>query len=165
MSAIQSLLTQGFSNFDISLMYKIVRHRNFRLIVPDIPTRNWGTDPIETEDTIGDNIERIRMTRNKLDHNGQHFLTEKEFQEMFNLMEDIGKRADRHLGKPDEHFKKRVASNKSGHIDKESEERCLRKLKGMQCLNINLKKMFASIWLKLLQMFNSGSDFFRLNQY
>lgn len=133
MSAIQTLLTQGFSNFDISLMYKIVRHHNFLLIVPDIPTREWGADPIETEDTIGDNIERIRRTRNKLDHNGQHFLSEKEFTDMFHLMEDIGKRADRHLGKLDQHFQRRVEDAKTSPIDKEAEEKCFRKFKGMQC--------------------------------
>lgn len=132
MNAIQSLPTQGFSNFDISLMYIIVRYPHFRMIVSDIPTKKkWGGIPDEKDDTIGDNIERIRHLRNDVVHNGQHYLSADEFRNTFLTMLDIGRRSDRHLGKPDRHFERQVEECRCSPIDKEMEEKYTRKYKGI----------------------------------
>ncbi|XP_061169576.1 uncharacterized protein LOC133178940 [Saccostrea echinata] len=55
----------GFKDFDISLLYKLLRSICTRI---QKPTNGWGgnTMPAEGDTTVGDDIERIRLIRNNL---------------------------------------------------------------------------------------------------
>lgn len=50
-----------YSEFDVSLLYKLIRN-----LCPSIkPTKGWGKDPDDADIQIGDDIERLRIIRNK----------------------------------------------------------------------------------------------------
>lgn len=97
MSAIQTLPTDGFKNFDISLMYKIARNKRFSLLISDKPTREWGATPQQHEYTVGDNMERIRLCRDELSHLPGPSLSEVYFNQLFATFIDIARRAEQHL--------------------------------------------------------------------
>ncbi|XP_052066310.1 mannosyl-oligosaccharide glucosidase-like [Mytilus californianus] len=120
---IQTLEKAGFKEFDISLMYKIVKHQKFAMIIPDIPTRKWGSEPLEDENTIGDNIMRIYKCRNDLAHKIDTTILESEFKELFEKYIDIGRRADSHLSKSEYCFRRRIEKYKTCCIDKDMEEK------------------------------------------
>lgn len=51
----------NYSNFDISLLYKLIRY-----LCPQLkPNNNWGKTPTINDTDVGDDIERIRELRNK----------------------------------------------------------------------------------------------------
>lgn len=50
-----------YSKFDVSLLYRLIRN-----LCPTLkPSNPWGKEPKTTDLTIGDDIERIRLFRNK----------------------------------------------------------------------------------------------------
>ncbi|CAG2250680.1 Putative ankyrin repeat protein MM_0045 [Mytilus edulis] len=67
-SMINNVRTNGYVNFDIPLIYKLVR--NLNLVPP--PSMGWDfhTPPAANEILPGDDIERIRRTRNEILHRG-----------------------------------------------------------------------------------------------
>lgn len=51
-----------YSNFDISLLYKLIRN-----LCPSLePTKKWGNNPASNDLDVGDDIERIRYLRNSI---------------------------------------------------------------------------------------------------
>ena len=62
---IKNAKTRGYQDFDIELLYKLLRNV-CQNIQP--PSQNWGVSdiPPQNEVTVGDDIERIRLLRNKL---------------------------------------------------------------------------------------------------
>lgn len=119
---IQNLELRGFDDFDISLMYKIARHKNFGMIVPEKPTRGWQSNPIESENTPGDNIQRIKICRNELCHNPNTAVSENEFEKMFKRYIDIGRRAIGHF-KENDQIIRRIESYMTCSLDSEMEEK------------------------------------------
>lgn len=97
MSVIQTLTSIGYEKFDITLMYRIARDKNFKMIIKEHPTRKWGTEPLPHEITIGDDIERIRNCRDNIMHNPNQFVSEAELNDFFDTCIDVGKRANLHL--------------------------------------------------------------------
>lgn len=97
MGVIQTLPSSGYEKFDITLMYKIARDKNFKMIIKEHPSRKWGTEPLPHEITIGDDIERIRHCRDNIMHNPNHIVSEPELNEFFDKFIDVGKRANLHL--------------------------------------------------------------------
>lgn len=120
---IQYLDTAGFEEFDISLMYKIVKHRQFSMIIPDIPTRNWGSEPTSAENSFGDNIMRIVNCRNELVHKNNTTLLELDFKNYFDRYLDIARRAEEHLSKSEENLRSQIRKYKTCSIDKDMEEK------------------------------------------
>lgn len=50
-----------YSKFDVTLLYRLIRN-----LCPKLkPSKEWGKEPKSTDLTIGDDIERIRLFRNK----------------------------------------------------------------------------------------------------
>ncbi|XP_063419348.1 uncharacterized protein LOC134702295 [Mytilus trossulus] len=79
---------------DITYLY-----REHRKLNKHIPSNSWGGSwqTIQTTDiAIGDDIERIRLTRNELQHSRIFKLDETRFNELSNKSRDILKRFDRH---------------------------------------------------------------------
>lgn len=84
------------SNCDITYMYQ--EHRKLN---KHIPTNRWGwggswQDILSTDIAIGDDIERIRLTRNELQHSKAFKLDENRFDELCIIILDILKRFDQH---------------------------------------------------------------------
>ena len=98
--------TEGYADFDIPLIYKLLR--NLKLIPP--PTRGWEPrgGPVLTETTIGDDLERFRNSRNKIDHKvvhkgNTHFL-DQELTEYFTQFKEIAQRLQLVLNKKKNEF-------------------------------------------------------------
>lgn len=86
---ISNAKTQGYKEFDITLLYTLLR--NF---CPNIqpPTQSWGMSnmPAQGETTEGDDIERIRLMRNKLlGHISEPTVTASKFQTEWRIISDI----------------------------------------------------------------------------
>ena len=95
---IKTASTKGYANFDIPLVYTILRNINTR-ITP--PTRGWDCtrDPLPHDMTIGDDLERCRRTRNHIIHRGNTVVTDQELDEYFNLFKGMAGRLENILNK------------------------------------------------------------------
>ena len=81
--------TRGYTDFDITLLYTLLRNV-CQNITP--PSQRWGvsTMPSPNEVTLGDDIERIRLIRNKLfGHISEAAVSETEFKEYWSIISDI----------------------------------------------------------------------------
>ncbi|CAG2217063.1 unnamed protein product [Mytilus edulis] len=97
---INNVRTNGYVNFDIPLIYKLVRNLN---LVPS-PTNGWDfhTPPAANEILPGDDIERIRRTRNEILHRGNAQLSDFDLTDYFTTFKAIAVRLEAYLGKPKE---------------------------------------------------------------
>ncbi|XP_063418954.1 uncharacterized protein LOC134701739 [Mytilus trossulus] len=80
------------SDCDITYLYSEHRRLN-----KHIPTNGWGGvwNALKVTDiAIGDDIERIRLTRNDLQHSGEFELGDTRFNELCNILSDLLKRFD-----------------------------------------------------------------------
>ncbi|CAG2202682.1 unnamed protein product [Mytilus edulis] len=85
------------SDFDITQLYQ----EHFKL-KKHIPTNGWGGNwqTIKgTDIAVGDDIERIRLTRNELQHSTAAEIGDTRFNELCNILSDLLKRFDQ-LNKP-----------------------------------------------------------------
>ncbi|CAC5399311.1 unnamed protein product [Mytilus coruscus] len=82
------------SDCDITYLYQ--EHRKLR---KHAPTNGWGGEWQKIQVTniaIGDDIERIRLTRNELQHSRAAELGDTRFNELWNILSDLLKRFDQH---------------------------------------------------------------------
>ncbi|CAG2236016.1 unnamed protein product [Mytilus edulis] len=93
---------------DCDITYLYSEHRKLNKHVPSnsnhrqYPHGPWGgswQDFKNTDIAIGDDIERIRLTRNELQHSEIFQLDDKRFNELCNILSDLLKRFD-HCNKP-----------------------------------------------------------------
>lgn len=131
MKTIQTLQTEGFSNLDASLVYKIGKFFNF---IPS-PTQQWGTTPLPIEIEIGDDIERIRNARNEMVHRKDCEMTDEEMSDFFTEFIAVGERIDVYLNKTSGiGFKDSITLYQTCPIDEEMEENA-KALQGIESLN------------------------------
>ncbi|XP_071141466.1 uncharacterized protein [Mytilus edulis] len=81
---------------DCDITYLYSEHRNLN---KHIPSNSWGGQWQRIQTThiaIGDDIERIRLTRNELQHSRIFHLDDKRFNELRNILSDLLKRFDQH---------------------------------------------------------------------
>ncbi|CAC5406530.1 unnamed protein product [Mytilus coruscus] len=148
MRIVQTLSSDGYNKFDITLMYKIARNSNFKMIINELPTRGWGTEPLHDEITIGDDIERIRLSRDHLMHNPNHRVSETEFILFFDKLVDVARRADEHDNRaPNMTYEQQMQDLRSHPIDPENTKILLETLEE----NKNLReKMDGTVRLKMV---------------
>ena len=118
--------TQGYQDFDITLLYSLLRHV-CRNITP--PSQRWGvpTMPSPNEVTVGDDIERIRLLRNKLfGHKSKVAISEIEFKKQSSIIPGICSRMQTLL-KND--YVKRLQVAEECPIDLDTEEKYLQIIK------------------------------------
>ena len=95
---IMSAATDGYQDFDITLLYTLLRNICSNLInpaTPDLPapTQGWGKDPLPSDITLSDDIERIRILRNRVfAHLPRAELTENEYKTHWGELTDLCKR-------------------------------------------------------------------------
>ena len=84
---ISNASTDGYKDFDITLLYTLLRNvcSNLRT-----PTQGWGNEPQPTDTTLSDDIERIRLLRNGVfAHMPRAKLTENEYTEHWGALMDV----------------------------------------------------------------------------
>ena len=86
--------TNGYADFDITLLYALLR--NLCTSVPN-PSTKWGRNdlPKSSEVTLGDDIERIRIVKNCLQsHTPTTILNDSEFEDYWKILRDVCVRFD-----------------------------------------------------------------------
>ncbi|XP_063396064.1 uncharacterized protein LOC134680765 [Mytilus trossulus] len=126
---IATVRTKQYADFDVALMYKIIR--NLKLVLP--PTQGWDNriPPTSTETTIGDDVERIRRIRNDIVHSGNTNITDSEFEIRFSLFLEIARRLELYLNKRNREYVSRIENVKTCSIDPEREQLYLRELEDL----------------------------------
>ena len=104
---IRRAATDGYTNFDVPLLYKLFRNLNLKSPTPplpkyDKPTRDYDhpNGPSSTDFTIGDDLERCRNKRNDILHRGNANITDQEMTNEFKLFKEIAERLEILFNKP-----------------------------------------------------------------
>lgn len=126
---IKTVQTKQYADFDIPLMYKIIR--NLKLV--PAPTQGWDNlnPPTSTEITIGDDIERIRRYRNYIMHSGNTNISDVELGNVFSLFIDIARRLEVYLKKTNREYVTAIENAKTCCLDPEKEQMYLRQLEDL----------------------------------
>lgn len=125
-----------FDSLDITLLYQLLR--KYTTVQP--PTKGWGGHSsllVSSDFTIGDDIERIRILRNKFAHRSDFKIQQNKFENEFSRFIDISHRIDVHLGnnmKPS--CEQEVINCKTYHMDADLQnkyENALKRLENVKC--------------------------------
>ena len=87
--------TEGYKEFDITLLYIILRNLCSNLrdsSTPDLPppSQNWGKEPKPTDLTLSDDIERIRLLRNEVfAHLPRAEFSETDYKKYWGQLKDV----------------------------------------------------------------------------
>ena len=149
---ISTAKTKSYNDFDITLLYKLLRN-----VCPNIPspTQQWGDPemPLQNEITVGDDIERIRLIRNKvLGHISEAAITETEFQEYWSTISDICTRMQTLLNKD---YVRRFKNAEECTIDSETENKYMDKIKQLAKEDEDMREILRKI-LEGIQLINSN---------
>ncbi|XP_062597707.1 uncharacterized protein LOC134259121 [Saccostrea cucullata] len=97
---LKTAASSGYKNFDISLIYMLIR--NIGSKIPKPTKGKWGGNSMPTagEIRVGDDVERIRIIRNSLTaHVSSASTPQTEFDDTWLMMSDICKRLETFTGK------------------------------------------------------------------
>ncbi|CAG2225763.1 unnamed protein product [Mytilus edulis] len=124
---ISTVRTNQYDEFDVPLMYKIIRNLN---LVPS-PTQGWDspTPPLSTEITEGDDIERIRRIRNELVHRGNTNVQDPELANYFSVFKDLASRLEISLMLSNREFVSKMENAETCCIDNDAQQLYIRRLK------------------------------------
>ena len=92
---IKSAATDGYKHFDITLLYTLLRNVCSKLNDPKLPppSQGWGKDPLPTDVTFSDDIERIRLLRNAVfAHLADSKLSKNEYKQHWGKLKDVCRR-------------------------------------------------------------------------
>ncbi|XP_062619102.1 uncharacterized protein LOC134280679 [Saccostrea cucullata] len=133
---------EGYKEFDITLLYTLIR--NISSTIP-LPTKGkWGgnTMPTVGEITIGDDIERIRWIRNNmLGHISSASISQKEFNNTWSTMTDICQRLQLYTKKD---YMFGVDNIERQALEEEIENAVIEKLEKDYKYNLSLMEMMSS---------------------
>ena len=95
---LQNASSNGYSDFDLSLSYTLIRNLTLPSVVP--PSNGWGNEPsLPTQMTTGDDVERMRSLRNKVyGHATSTGIADFIFQAYWISTRHICSRMDAHYG-------------------------------------------------------------------
>lgn len=124
---IQNAKIDGYKKFDITLLCTLLRN-----YCPNIqqPTQSWEMTqiPAQNEITLGDDIVRIRMIKNKyVSHIHETAISETEFKDLWSIIFDICTRMQSRL--PNKHYVQRLQEAQYRTIDSATEEIFMEKIK------------------------------------
>ena len=120
--------TQGYQDFDITLLYTLLRNV-CQNITP--PSQNWGVSsmPSPNEVTVGDDIERIRLIRNNVfGHISEAAISNTEFKEYWSIISGICTRIQTLLNKD---YVKRLQDAEECTIDSNVESKYTELIKSL----------------------------------
>ncbi|CAC5424501.1 unnamed protein product [Mytilus coruscus] len=140
---IRTVRTNQYDEFDVPLMYKIIRNLN---LVPS-PTQGWDnqTPPLATEITVGDDIERIRFIRNEIVHRGNTNVQDTELANYFSIFKDLASRLEVTLMLLNREFVSRIENVETCCIDNDAQQLYIRRLKALAENETQLAKSVAKV--------------------
>ncbi|XP_056008217.1 uncharacterized protein LOC125665478 isoform X3 [Ostrea edulis] len=118
--------SSGYDDFDITLLYTLLR--NICSKIPH-PTKGWGgsTLPAAGDQTVGDDIERIRLIRNSVyGHSNSASISQAEFDKNWSLIDEVCRRLQSYCGK---NYMKSLKNIETQCLEEEHEEAVIGKLK------------------------------------
>ena len=120
----------GYGNFDISLIYKLLRNLNLE---PDFqePTNGWDSsiDPRSSEIRDGDDLERCRRSRNAIIHRGNPDVGNEEFLKYFKSFKNVARRLEKKFNKRNKEFLLELEVIEKCCMDEETEQKYLEELR------------------------------------
>lgn len=88
-------LLPDYSKFDVTLLYTLIRNLSSGLE----PTKGWGNEPGPNDTHIGDDIERLRLFRNKnFAHSSSAAIPDDTFKDLYNTLKSVFNRLKAHPG-------------------------------------------------------------------
>lgn len=108
---ISKLDSDGYNCLDISCLYKIIRY--FSLLPP--PIEGWGHKPKPEDKYEGDDVERMKRTRNDILHRPRGGLSESERNDFLQQNIELAKRIDNRNGSPKNGYESKI-ENLQSHI-------------------------------------------------
>ncbi|CAC5363449.1 unnamed protein product [Mytilus coruscus] len=144
---IRTVQENSYHDFDVPLMYKIIRNLN---LVPS-PSQGWDNDtqPSAFEITIGDDVERIRRIRNEIVHRGNTNVQDSELVKYFSTFKSIASRLESYLSKPKREFVSKIEIAETCCLDKDTEQRYLRRLNDLAEHEAQLTMGVAAVYQDL----------------
>lgn len=83
-----------YNDFDVTLLYALIRNLCCTSLTP---TQGWGKVPDSSHTRIGDDIERLRLMRNKFAHANSAGIPEAEFQALWNDLKSVIQRIQKFM--------------------------------------------------------------------
>ena len=120
----------GYGNFDIPLIYKLLRNLTLYPAFPQ-PSKGWESqvDPSSSEVRAGDDLERCRRSRNAIVHKGSPNVENEEFLQYFKSFKDIARRLEKKLNKRNKEFLSEIEFLEDCCMDEETEQKYLEELR------------------------------------
>ncbi|CAG2188630.1 unnamed protein product [Mytilus edulis] len=111
------------------------------------PSKGWNfhTPPAANEILPGDDIERIRRTRNEILHRGNAKVSDTNLTDYFTTFKDIAIRLEAYLGKPKGEFQQKFQNLEKCCMDEITEKTYLESLTILRERDINLSKAVENI--------------------
>lgn len=83
----------NYNTFDVTLLYTLIR-----TLCPSLrPTQQWGKEPISTAIGIGDDIERLRLSRNNVVHSSSCSVPDGAFEALMMYIKSPIERLQKHM--------------------------------------------------------------------
>jgi hypothetical protein len=120
----------GYGNFDIPLIYKLLRNLNLKPAFPE-PSKNWESEvePSSSEVRAGDDLERCRRYRNDIVHKGNPNFGNEDVLKYFKSFKDIARRLERKLNKRNNEFLSELVALEECCMDEKTEQKYLEELR------------------------------------
>lgn len=120
----------GYGNFDIPLIYKLLRNLNLKPSFPE-PSKGWESsiDPNSSEVREGDDLERCRRSRNAIIHKGNPYVGNEEFFKYFKSFKNIARRLEKKLKKRNKEFLSELEFLETCCMDEETERKYFEELR------------------------------------
>lgn len=113
--------TKSYAHFKNGLLHKLHEHLCPNSSVIIHPTKPWGFTPDQGAVTLGDDIERIRIMRNKVyGHITTTEVSDADFNKYWKSLEEIMERLDNHLSS---HYKEALDKIRVSSLDLQAEEK------------------------------------------
>ena len=127
--SLKTLSNRTYDNIDFTTSYKLMRS----LLLLDYPTQGWGKLPTNVDETISDDVERLRFIRNEIVHDLKPDIDLKKMEKYFSNIVCITQRIDTYLCKPpDQGFAREVLNFQTHSMDPEMEQEYYQALKDIE---------------------------------
>lgn len=138
----------GYSEFDITLLYTLLRNYFKKSI--QAPTKGWGKQemPEQGQETEGDDIERIRLIRNKHNHSvmvSVPAISETEFNEKWGIIHAVCARMQTRLPNIQHNYVQMLEESKIRTIDSDMEKTYIDKIKELAKEEMSVKTLLLEL--------------------